>query len=349
MRVRHVFSLLLLLTLICIAFDVGFGCASSRGNAEPTVVEDEDSEDYDADDQSRVGDEDDETSDDISLDHEDFDLMCDLFEQPERLKKKPDFIIIGAKKGGTRALLEFLRLHPRIKAAGPEIHFFDNHYEKGMEWYISQLPAVSDNQLVTEKTPAYFHTPEVPQRIKAMDPNIKLVLILRDPVKRLISDYNQFRTKNLDMGNTYPDLEELVFDAEGQVNDKYPPVQRSVYFKHMKRWFRHFPQNQIHIVNGDAFIRQPWIETQKIENFLQIEPVITENNFFFNNTKGYYCGKDIRTTGVWTCVRDKCLSKAKGRPKPPLKPSTGDKLTEFFRSHNLKFYQLVNQTFGWPT
>lgn len=347
MRGRHVFCLLFILICI-IGFDVASGCASQSAEQPSSVIQVED-EDYDEDDQSRVGDEDDETSDDISLDHEDFDLMCDLFEQPDRIKKKPDFIIIGAKKGGTRALLEFLRLHPRIKAAGPEIHFFDNHYEKGMDWYISQLPAVSEDQLVTEKTPAYFHTPEVPQRIKDMDPNIKLVLILRDPVKRLISDYNQFRTKNLDLGKTYPTLEELVFDDQGQINDKYPPVQRSVYFKHMKRWFRHFPQNQIHIVNGDAFIRQPWIESQKIENFLQIEPVITQNNFFFNNTKGYYCGKDIRTTGVWTCVREKCLSKAKGRPKPPLETSTVEALTDFFRSHNLKFYQLVNQTFGWPT
>ena len=48
-----------------------------------------------------------------------------------------------------------------------------------------------------------------------MDPNIKLLLIVRDPVKRLVSDYNQFRTKNLDQNQTYPDLEELVFTADG--------------------------------------------------------------------------------------------------------------------------------------
>lgn len=50
-------------------------------------------------------------------------------------KKLPGAIIIGVKKGGTRALLEFLRLHPDIRAVGAEPHFFDRNYDKGLEWY----------------------------------------------------------------------------------------------------------------------------------------------------------------------------------------------------------------------
>jgi len=47
----------------------------------------------------------------------------------------PQAIIIGVKKGGTRALLEFLKVHPDIRAPGPEIHFFDRNYDRGLEWY----------------------------------------------------------------------------------------------------------------------------------------------------------------------------------------------------------------------
>lgn len=50
-------------------------------------------------------------------------------------KKLPQALIIGVKKGGTRALLEFLRVHPDIRAPGPEPHFFDRHYQRGLEWY----------------------------------------------------------------------------------------------------------------------------------------------------------------------------------------------------------------------
>ena len=50
-------------------------------------------------------------------------------------RRLPQAIIIGVKKGGTRALLEFLRVHPDVRAAGPETHFFDKYYHKGFDWY----------------------------------------------------------------------------------------------------------------------------------------------------------------------------------------------------------------------
>ncbi|GFY63766.1 heparan sulfate glucosamine 3-O-sulfotransferase 3B1 [Trichonephila inaurata madagascariensis] len=50
-------------------------------------------------------------------------------------KRLPQALIIGVKKCGTRALLEFLRLHPDIRATGPETHFFDRFYDRGLEWY----------------------------------------------------------------------------------------------------------------------------------------------------------------------------------------------------------------------
>lgn len=50
-------------------------------------------------------------------------------------RRFPDALIIGVKKGGTRALLEFIRLHPDVRAAGSEVHFFDRFYSKGFTWY----------------------------------------------------------------------------------------------------------------------------------------------------------------------------------------------------------------------
>lgn len=50
-------------------------------------------------------------------------------------RRFPQAIIVGVKKGGTRALLEFLRAHPAVRALGAEPHFFDRGYEKGLRWY----------------------------------------------------------------------------------------------------------------------------------------------------------------------------------------------------------------------
>ena len=166
--------LLAFLLIICVTSSAS-ACRSSsnsdQADQRKDSIGDVEAQDYEEDDlenEDNIEDEDipDETVDDISLDDEDFDLMCEFHENPDRNQRKPDFIIIGAKKGGTRALIEFLKLHPSIKAAGPEIHYFDNHYEEGLDWYISRMPAVEAGRLITEKTPGYFHTPKVPRRIK---------------------------------------------------------------------------------------------------------------------------------------------------------------------------------------
>ena len=52
-----------------------------------------------------------------------------------RRRRLPSALIIGAKKSGTRALLEFMRSHPNVKAMAQESHFFDKHYDKGLDWY----------------------------------------------------------------------------------------------------------------------------------------------------------------------------------------------------------------------
>ena len=122
------------LLIVCVT-SLASACRSSSSSDQADQRKDliggvqaEDYED-DLENEDDIEDEDipDETVDDISLDDEDFDLMCEFHENPDRNQRKPDFIIIGAKKGGTRALIEFLKLHPSIKAAGPEIHYFDNH------------------------------------------------------------------------------------------------------------------------------------------------------------------------------------------------------------------------------
>ena len=58
------------------------------------------------------------------------------------VRRLPQAIIIGVKKGGTRALLEFLRIHPDVRAPGPEVHFFDRHYHRGLDWYRLVLRSV---------------------------------------------------------------------------------------------------------------------------------------------------------------------------------------------------------------
>ncbi|XP_040578654.1 heparan sulfate glucosamine 3-O-sulfotransferase 1-like [Lepeophtheirus salmonis] len=275
--------------------------------------------------------------------------MCDDFRTPIREKRLPGVVVIGARKGGTRALIEFLKLHPLLKSSGPEIHYFDcpKKFSLGLSWYRDQMPILEENQIAMEKTPGYFHTPHVPDRIKQTLPDAKFLLIVRDPVKRLVSDYNQFRSQNMAKGETYPKLEEFIFTKSGNINTKYPPLTRSIYHLHLARWYNVFPKSSIYVVDGDTFIREPWEELKKVERFLKVYPHIESRNFYFNETKGFYCARDIRSKGIWECARNKCLSKSKGRQKPPVDPQTLITLRQYFRAHNKIFESMINRTFTW--
>uniref|UniRef100_A0A8C6SCL3 Sulfotransferase n=1 Tax=Neogobius melanostomus TaxID=47308 RepID=A0A8C6SCL3_9GOBI len=159
----------------------------------------------------------------------------------EGSKKLPQALIVGVKKGGTRALLEFLRVHPDIRALGVEPHFFDRNYGNGLEWYRELMPKTLEGQITMEKTPSYFVTREAPARIAAMSRGTKLIVVVRDPVTRAISDYTQTLSKRPDI----PSFESLTFKnrTTGLIDTSWSAVQIGIYAKHLDNWLQYFPMS----------------------------------------------------------------------------------------------------------
>ncbi|XP_063328031.1 heparan sulfate glucosamine 3-O-sulfotransferase 3B1a [Pelmatolapia mariae] len=255
-------------------------------------------------------------------------------------KKLPQAIIIGVKKGGTRALLEFLRLHPDIRAVGAEPHFFDRNYDKGLEWYRELMPKSSEGQLTMEKTPSYYVTKEVPARIYAMSKDTKLIVVVRDPVTRAISDYTQTRSKKPDI----PSFESLTLKntSAGLIDTTWSAVQIGMYAKHLERWLQYFPMEQLLFVSGERLITDPAGEMARVQDFLGLRRVVTEKHFHFNPAKGFPCLK--RPEGN---SRPHCLGKTKGRTHPNIDPEVVQRLRDFYKPFNFKFYQMTGHDFGW--
>ncbi|XP_078426805.1 heparan sulfate glucosamine 3-O-sulfotransferase 3B1-like [Cetorhinus maximus] len=255
-------------------------------------------------------------------------------------KKLPQAIIIGVKKGGTRALLEFLRVHPDVRAVGAEPHFFDRHYDKGMEWYKDLMPKTLDGQITMEKTPSYFVTKEVAARIYAMSKDAKLIVVVRDPVTRAISDYTQTLSKKPDI----PSFESLTFKnrTTGLIDTSWSAIQIGIYAKHLENWLQYFPMHQILFVSGERLISDPAGELGKVQDFLGLKRIITDKHFYFNKTKGFPCLKKPEGSS-----KPHCLGKTKGRTHPNIEPEVVQRLRDFYRPFNMKFYQMTGQNFGW--
>ncbi|XP_078136001.1 heparan sulfate glucosamine 3-O-sulfotransferase 3A1-like [Sander vitreus] len=258
----------------------------------------------------------------------------------EGSKKLPQALIIGVKKGGTRALLEFLRVHPDIRAVGAEPHFFDRNYENGLEWYRELMPKTLEGQITMEKTPSYFVTREAPARISAMSRDTKLIVVVRDPVTRAISDFTQTLSKKPDI----PSFESLTFKnrTTGLIDTSWSAIQIGIYAKHLDNWLQYFPMKQILFVSGERLISDPAGELGRVQDFLGLKRIITDKHFYFNQTKGFPCLKKAEGSS-----KPHCLGKTKGRTHPNIDPEVVQRLRDFYRPFNMKFYQMTGRFFGW--
>lgn len=178
-----------------------------------------------------------------------------------------------------------------------------------------------------------------------MNATVRLLLIVREPVTRAISDYTQLRANAATAPPVLPtppprSFEQLALFPNGSINEAYRPLAISLYHNYLHRWLEVFPREQILVVNGDLLIEDPVSQLQKIERFLGLEPRIGTHNFYFNETKGFYCLRNE--------TFDRCLRETKGRKHPRVDPEVVSKLRRYFSEHNQKFYELVGEELGWP-
>ena len=130
-------------------------------------------------------------------------------------------------------------------------------------------------------------------------------------MKRLISDYVHNRAMR--RKEKYHIFEEMVFKdlSNTVINEDYKPVHVSKYHIHLSRWLQYFPRNQILILDGEQFTRDPIPGLKTVETFLGVQSYITRDHFTFVKTKGpkgFYCRK----------YRGKplCMGSHKGRSHP---------------------------------
>ena len=109
-----------------------------------------------------------------------------------------NFVIAGVMRGGTTALAHFLAQHPDVCfAPAKEVHFFDDPdfaqrsdpAEMARD-YAAHFPNFNGQSHIGEATPIYVYSPLAIERLARYNPTMKIVLILRDPVRRALSHYN---------------------------------------------------------------------------------------------------------------------------------------------------------------
>ncbi len=250
------------------------------------------------------------------------------------MRTLPNFIIIGAMKSGSTSLYNYICEHPCIlPAAYDEIGFFDSNFHLGLNWYRSMFPTKKQLDAVRRKegaaitgedTPFYFWNKDARDRIQKLLPDVKLVLILRNPVDRAFSEYNNvIRGKGVNFSfEEYikSDLENIKNNPLNvvQCGKKNAIISRGIYFIQLKMWQELFPHDQIFILDT---------------NELSQKPIKTMNDVFkFLELPGHNLQRKFQSKKF---VYDK------------MNDDTRKKLIELYRPYNAKLYKIINRTLDW--
>jgi len=225
----------------------------------------------------------------------------------EMVPRRPHFLIIGVPKAGTTSLADWLSQHPevfmpdRIKepffftyAGQPSYEYLGKHYRLpsfSYNWdkYLDLFEGASDGQLIGEASTSYFHSPQSPGLIHALLPDVKLIVILRNPLERAFSHY----LMDIRDGRTTLSFEE---ELEQEIRSRVPTrwyKYPGFYIEHLRRYLVFFRQEQIKVLLFEDITKNSKSTYRDICNFLGIDNSFTPV-FEHKNAYGVYRYPAIR-------------------------------------------------------
>lgn len=247
--------------------------------------------------------------------------------------KYPDFLIIGSGKCGTSSLHQYLCNHPQILSPlTKEIGFFDlpGVYANGIRWYLSHYPQIPDgeNFITGEASPGYLYRHDVEKRVFQAFPNVKLIVMMRNPVDRTISAYHHSVRWNGELRS----IDEVI-DSEMEMikglsdpsdirksKVKFEPrhVVWSLYYYFLKNWMEVFPKKQFLVLNSEDFFANPEKVLNQVFNFLNLPTYKLQSYPVYQSGGSYDKSEKLKS-----------------------------KLSDFFKPHNQKLEEVLDRKLNW--
>ncbi|GFR73950.1 heparan sulfate glucosamine 3-O-sulfotransferase [Elysia marginata] len=265
----------------------------------------------------------------------------------DRRPRLPSALIIGFAKCGTAALRTFLTIHPDVVSPILEVRYFTLYHSKELEWYRKQMPPSTRDQVTIEKTPSYIMINQSLRRIHDFDPKIKLIVIVRDPIVRLQSQYaHEFCQKE-------PNHTPTFIQWLGETPERRKIARSCHYARYIRRVYNLFPRKQVLILSEDDMERNPLPVLKEAEKFLELRPAYSDDMFVFNETKGFHCfnTQSKLFSRVLELVQVKnatgCLGKSKGREHPKIEGNYLKVLKKTIQPLNEELFDLIGKRFQW--
>lgn len=201
----------------------------------------------------------------------------------------PNFLVIGAAKGGTTALHRYLTQHPEIfMSRRKELRFFPFENQRpdyrgpgddfdvslmvvSLEEYRAQFAGSEGYAVRGESSPIYLYLPQSAERIRHHIPEVKLIAILRHPVDRAYSNYLMVKRDELETLSFAEALaaeDQRVADRWGH---RWHYRRKGFYAAQLKRYFDVFRREQLRVYLYEDYVSDPVGLMQDVFRFLNVD------------------------------------------------------------------------------
>jgi hypothetical protein len=212
-----------------------------------------------------------------------------------RWRTVPDFLIIGCQRGGTSSLYKYLGQHPEISPSlRKETEYLTANFSEGESWYRAHFPLIlrrrwargMGRRLFTfEATPDYLLDPRAPRRAHDLLPDVKIVVLLREPGDRALSQFHHNKRLGLESEEFVAaldlederisgDLSEMATNPLTRATSfrRFTYQKRGEYARQLADWFAEYPRDRFLILESEEFFADPDRVLQDILAFVGASP-----------------------------------------------------------------------------
>ncbi len=279
-------------------------------------------------------------------------------------RRLPKVLIIGVKKCGTVELTGLLDHHPQIE--GISGVSFDPNVP--VEEWIRKMPMSSPKQVIVGNAPGLLDRPSLVDYINEVIPDLKLILILCDPIERAKSDFNhivnviarkselqrlvrhRFDKKTqqkiaLFRGYELLDnFEDTITNNHGNLNTSHLLIQKGLYIRYIQDLFEQIDDiEQVLVVDGGMFQKNPLFALKEVEQFLGLSRFFTKQQFYFDQKAALLCMNATDRPNNY------CLGSINGTvaQRGEINSQIFHQMADFFRPYDLQLSDYLNRTFSW--
>jgi hypothetical protein len=199
-------------------------------------------------------------------------------------------ILIGVQKAGTSSLYNWIVQHPEVY--GPEemkdFHFFSNDkfYNQGIEYLAPYYNKVSDEKMIMKGAVNYIFFPFVVKRLYDYNPNLKFILILRNPIERAISSYNYFYKLGVENLSFEEAIKREQIGKLKTVKEKsdFAYIEHGFYHKQILEYLKYFKDKQLKILIYEEVMKDKQTAIQDIYSFLDVDNSFIPSFDYLNKT-----------------------------------------------------------------